>query len=279
MFPHLCSSSFSLLHHAGACTGDSRNTATPRSGKCQMPVVTGRAALAFDLQKLVVQKSCIVDRCSDEKSGVTNIPSTRDQPQQQSSMTTMNWSHTNGLDKTMSLHFVSPVQLFVTSEYKTWAISLQLVVLSHTKWTAQGSSEVTVMVTPCEPRKTPNLTLVWCKKSKQSNQKLNASTLLVQFLPSTSAQICFELLFYSNCLRSTKTPPNSNLYGWHFLMPISWFPFLALRPLGLDWACWGHLTLTQNGIKQTYNVTFFQPFHTGSLGSFIFIWRWKFFNS
>lgn len=119
LFPHLCSSSFSLLHHAGACTGDSRNTATPRSGKCQMPVVTGRAALAFDLQEVVVKKSCIVDRfLAMKKSGVTNIPSTRDKPHQQSSMTTMNWSHTNGLDTTMSLHFVSPVQgdLFVTSE-------------------------------------------------------------------------------------------------------------------------------------------------------------------
>lgn len=39
-----------------------------------------------------------------------------------------------------------------------------------------------------------------------------------------------QLLFYSNSLRSTKTLPNSNRYGWHFTMSSHDFRFLLFDP-------------------------------------------------
>ena len=72
------------------------------------------------------------------------------------------------------------------------------------------------------------------KKSKQSNWRLNALTLLVQFLPSTVAQICLANFVLLCCLRSTKTSELQSLLDDTDDTAISGFPFLALRPLGLD---------------------------------------------
>lgn len=180
LFPHLCSSSFSLLHHAGACTGDSRNTATPRRGRCQMPVVTGRAALAFDLQEFVVKKSCIVDRFSDEKVWGHQHPKHKRQTssaiiddnyelksykrigqsyEPSFRLTSSRWSVCHVWVKNLS-NFpptgrVEPYQMDGTGFFRGYSNG-------YTMWTP----------------KTPNLMLAWCKKSKQSNRKLNASTLL-----------------------------------------------------------------------------------------------------